>query len=372
MHHDTIQGADTWETGFPSALRDILAAAPAGLFVFDAEGRVLAANPAGRALLGVADGPLPPEAWLRGLLPHARATFRAHVERVLEGGGPEACEVAFAPEEGPVHHVLVRSARVAEAGGPPRCCSVCVDASAPRAREEALAGDLARAEGQVREKTEFMARLSHEVRSALASIVGFAELLRQEADGDRRELADVIRISGRHLLDTLNAVMDLARLDVQEGPVERMKVDVVARVGERVSVLRPLAQARGLSLEWRPDDAHAFALVNPTFLDRIVHNLIDNALKYTPEGRVEVSVEARDAFVWVYVADTGIGIDPAFLPRVFTPFERERSGAEAAEGVGLGLAITRSLVERMGGQIYACSTKGEGSTFTVRFPEAQG
>jgi signal transduction histidine kinase len=369
VQHAHAAGAGGAAEPLPPLPEAVYAAVPAGLFVFDADGRVLTANPAGRALVGAPGTGPAPGAVLDRLDPAARAAFQAHLGAVLAAGTPGEHALHLAPEGGLARDLLVRSAPF---GGSERCCSVVLDHTEYRAREVAGAAALARTEAQLQARGTFLARLGHELRSALASMVGFAELLRQHGDAESRELADLIRLSGRHLLDTLRAVLDLARLEAQEEPLTRSRVDVVARVREWVAVMRPLARARGLALEWRPEVEEACALLNPTFLDRIVHNLIDNAIKYTREGQVEVRVARRDGQVWIYVTDTGIGIDARFLPRVFGAFEREHARTEGIEGVGLGLAITRSLVEHMGGRIYAASARGAGSTFTVHFPLARG
>ena len=232
-------------------------------------------------------------------------------------------------------------------------------------------------------RSEFLAKLSHEVRSAVASMIGFSEMLHEELSEANRELAGIITVSGRHLIDTLNAVMDLAKVEFGDEKVVVSDVDVAARIRERVAVLRGDAEQKGLELlvdihveaspspgvgsasPSAPGELHA--RLNPTFVDRILHNLIDNAIKYTDSGRVEVGGERREGRIWIYVADTGRGIESAFIPRLFAPFEREQRYNDA-DGSGLGLAVTRYLVELMDGQIYACSTPGEGSTFTVTFP----
>lgn len=227
----------------------------------------------------------------------------------------------------------------------------------------------ARAERAARSGTEFLARLSHEIRSALASIIGFADLLKESQSHENRELADTITLSGQHLLQTLNSVLDLASTEHGQAHVPLTEVDVIAHVRDRVRIFRSAAERKRITLVVRAETGPIVTALNPTFLDRVIHNLIDNAIKYTNTGRVEVDVEAREGQVWIYVADTGIGIDPSFLPRLFDPFEREQpSEAATADGVGLGLHITKYLTELMGGRVTACSTKKEGSTFTVTFP----
>lgn len=329
--------------------------APAGLVVFDRAGAVQTANQAGATLLGPLGAGNAPEGWFAALDGPSRQTWNEHLRAVFETGEPITSTLTLAGPRGTARHLTAQSAPAA-AG----CCTT-VFLEAPQAD---------RATELLREKNAFVARLSHELRSALASMVGFADLLRDQADQAHGELVDLIRLSGRHLLETLNAVMELARLDVGEAEAPRARVDVVARVRDRMAVIRPLAAARGLTVSWEAEVDEAVALLNPTFLDRVVHNLLDNAVKYTAEGGLRVRVASRAGFVWVYVADTGGGIDAAFQPRLFTPFTREHQGGRVPDGIGLGLAITRSLVERMDGHILVCSERGAGSTFALCFPLA--
>jgi signal transduction histidine kinase len=247
-----------------------------------------------------------------------------------------------------------------------------IDLTSRVVRELELEQARASAESEAHSKTEFLARLSHEVRSALASMVGFADMLRENVEGENRHLVDVIIGSGRHILDTLNSVMDLARLEFTQGDLSMEIVDVVPRVRDRITVFGPQILNRDVDLSFTATSREALARLNPTFLDRIVHNLVDNAIKYTLDGKIDVMVEEREDGVSIVVSDTGIGIGEKFLPRLFSPFERERREEDTSqEGVGLGLAITKFLTELMGGRIGVTSSKGGGSTFTVTFPSQE-
>ncbi|MEX0600780.1 MAG: HAMP domain-containing sensor histidine kinase, partial [Rhodothermales bacterium] len=180
------------------------------------------------------------------------------------------------------------------------------------------------AEQADRDRASFLAKLSHEIRSAVASMVGFAEMLGDRVDDEDLEMTKIITASGRHLIDTLNGVIDLARIEFGEKEIELVEVDIVRHVRDRVEILRRDAERKDIELVFAPDVDEMTAQLHPLFLDRILHNLIDNAIKYTDEGRVEMDVERRDGRIWLYVADTGRGMDTAFIPRLFAPFERER------------------------------------------------
>lgn len=226
-----------------------------------------------------------------------------------------------------------------------------------------------KAEASARLKTTILRNMSHEIRTPLTAILGFSQVLSEEVDPSQREFVTYISENGRRLLSTLNAILDLAKLEQHEMRLEREPVDVCATARESVALLAPVARQRGLVLR-AETPAHAItALLDRNGLERILQNLIGNALKFTDEGEVVVTVSANDAQVCLQVRDTGIGIDEAFLPHVFEEFTQESSGlARSHEGSGLGLAITHRLVEAHGGTISVDSAKHKGTTFTVLFP----
>lgn len=342
---------------------------PAAALTLDRDGVVIGINEAAAVLLGCDREGVVGRPFVDLVGSESEDALLAHLEEARDTGGLCRCTLTL-PETGRgERHVLLQTAHSSGNGGQQGLGMVVSDITdvveIGRLAEEARAN----AERETRSKVVFLARLSHEIRSAMASMVGFAEILADEIPDARRELADVITQSGRHLLETLNAVMDLSRFEYHDRPVPRERINVVQKARARTVLFQSVTKKPTSSLEFKADSESAIAVLNETYLDRILHNLIDNAIKFTPKGKVEVSVEERDDQVWIYVADTGMGIDDRFLPRLFEPFEREKRTAELDdEGVGLGLAITKYLVEAMGGRIYVCSTRDEGTTFTVSFP----
>lgn len=358
------------ETGASESDRSIIPNSyPAGSIALDKKGCITALNDTAAELLGrsrVAMVGLPLATFLEE---DATRVFEKHLAEAASGRRPVRCELELLAGPDRAKRLLVQTLADPSGGPDTAYRAVIIDLTSYLERIEDADRARINAERVARSKTDFLARLSHEIRSSLASMIGFADILHDRVPARSRDLTEMIRDGGRHLLDTLNSVMDLARLEFQKGDLELAEVDLVQRVRERTVIFRKPAEARGLDLLFRAESERAVAHVNPTFVDRVVHNLLDNAIKYTHEGKVEVSVEQRNGSVWIYVADTGIGIRDEFLPRLFSPFEREmRDGSAAAEGVGLGLAITKYLVELMDGRITACSSTGDGSTFTVTFP----
>ncbi|MEM1054857.1 MAG: ATP-binding protein [Bacteroidota bacterium] len=238
------------------------------------------------------------------------------------------------------------------------------EAALIEAREQAEAGrEVAEELGRL--KGSFLANMSHEIRTPLTGILGFADLLAEELEGEHREYAEFIERSGRRLLDTLNSVLDLSRLQADRVQPELQTVDLAAEAREVVQLLSAMASDQGLTLRVHAPRTPVYATLDPTCINRIVHNLVGNAIKFTEAGGVDVIVEPEARLV---VRDTGIGIDPDFLPHLFDEFRQASQGeARSHEGSGLGLAITRRLVELMGGSIDVESELGQGTTFSVQF-----
>lgn len=217
-------------------------------------------------------------------------------------------------------------------------------------------------------KDAFLANTSHELRTPLTAILGFTSLLRSEAPEQYHELLDPIESNGHRLLNTLNSLLDIAQLRAGMMEVNFQRVEIAKETAETMRLLAPLARQNNLRFDFVCPPEPLYATLDRQYFERVLTNLIGNAIKFTDEGRVSVEVEQRDDRVYVHVRDTGIGIDEGFLPHLFDEFKQESSGlARLHEGNGLGLTITARLVELMDGQIEVQSTKGEGSVFTVSF-----
>lgn len=211
------------------------------------------------------------------------------------------------------------------------------------------------------------------VCTPLTSVIGFAEALGDMAtSGEEREFAPAIAGSGQRLLDTPNSVLDYTRMQNQEERATLTRLDVVEQVSECVRTLQPQAGTKGLELIFDSGAQEEYALLHEDYFGRVVSNMVSNALKYTNEGRVTVSVLRHEDEVEVRVEDTGIGIDEALLDRIFEPFLQAESGpGRQHEGVGLGLAITKRLVDRMNGRLDVQSEVHEGSRFSAFFPRLE-
>ena len=230
-------------------------------------------------------------------------------------------------------------------------------------------------------KDRFLAVMSHEMRTPLNAILGYADLLDMELDGSlsdgQRQQVDRIRFGSRHLLDLINDLLDLARLDARRLDLDVRPVDLGAVVEEVTALLEAQASAKAISLKAEAcGDKVPLVLADLQRLRQILTNLVGNAVKFTERGDVTIRCEAprRDGMVKVVVQDSGIGIAPEALPLVFTEFyQADDELTRRRGGSGLGLAIAQRLAHLMGGHITVESTPGSGSTFTIHLlPAAVG
>ncbi|MDG5768129.1 response regulator [Balneolales bacterium ANBcel1] len=230
------------------------------------------------------------------------------------------------------------------------------------------------AEEMNRVKTAMLANMSHEMRTPLTGVLGFASILESDLPaGDAREMATRIHTSGRRLLETIESILDLAKLESEKLDIQLEEVNIIDEVRRAMEAHNRFARQKGLDFEFRSDFDELYIEIDRQLFSRVMYNLFSNAFKYTDEGEISVQVsqfkKRNQKWVQIDVQDTGIGISQEFLPRVFDEFQQESTGlSRKFEGSGLGLTITRRLVEIMGGVIMANSKKGEGSIFTVQLP----
>ena len=244
-----------------------------------------------------------------------------------------------------------------------------------RIRSIALEGENRRIQEASRLKSEFLANMSHELRTPLNSIIGFADLLYDEeiapdSPQHREFLGDILK-SGRHLLQLINDVLDLAKIEAGKMEFRPERFDVARLFGEVIDVLRALAGANRISIECKVEPEVRELVLDPGRLKQVLYNYLSNALKFTsPGGRVNVRARAAgDAQVLIEVEDTGQGIAREDQARLFVAFEQLDHGiSKRHAGTGLGLALTRRIVEEQGGAVGVQSELHRGSTFWARLP----
>jgi PAS domain S-box-containing protein len=231
------------------------------------------------------------------------------------------------------------------------------------------------AETASRAKSAFLASMSHELRTPLNAILGYAQVLRRDADlrPQQRKALDVIEGSGDHLLSLINELLDLAKIEAGTIEIHPAPFALARCLEGIVDSIRARAEEKGLAFaaEW-VTDLPATVRADEKRLRQVITNLLDNAIKHTPSGGVALKVGRRAGRVRFLVEDTGIGIRAEDLPRIFETFHQVRDSRQYVEGTGLGLAISRTLVTLMGGTLEVASTPGEGSRFwfDLDLPEA--
>lgn len=242
-------------------------------------------------------------------------------------------------------------------------------------RTVALADAKVRAEAADRIKSAFLATMSHELRTPLNSILGFSGMLVQGLAGplnpEQAKQLGMVQSSARHLLELINDVLDISKIEAGQLEIRRAAFDLGASVEKVVASLQPLAHKRGLALRVDLSGAPSSLTSDRRRVEQILLNLLNNALKFTERGSVTLAVSATASSTRLQVVDSGIGMRPEDLSRLFQPFHQLDNGLQRRhEGTGLGLAITHRLTELLGGTIHVDSEWGQGSVFTVELPGA--
>jgi signal transduction histidine kinase len=317
-----------------------------GVIVVDSSRRVIRANDAARNQLGVDDSlPFPSEQ-----LPRDRV-LRDALAEALDGGTTDEMEVAFGDR------MLVLRAKSLKDGGAVLAMS---DVTASR-RLEAT-------------RRDFVANVSHELKTPLTVISGFAETLldEEEEPAQRRRFAEAIKASAHRMHRMVDDLLDLSRIESGGWKPAPVALDAPAIIGDTLLPYRHAADQKGITLDVdiAPEAQSVYA--DATALRQVVSNLIDNAIRHTGSGgRVTAFATAEDNGVWIGVRDTGVGISPAHLPRIFERFYRvDAARSRAGGGTGLGLAIVKHLTEAHGGRVRAESVNGRGTTIAGFFPSA--
>ncbi|HEX2188485.1 MAG TPA: PAS domain S-box protein [Longimicrobiaceae bacterium] len=355
---------------------DILDRTDAGISVFDREGRFEYASPS-----AIPDREL--REWSIG------RTIEDYCRR--RGVGPELCdqrvqslrqavaerkanefEQAAPQRDGSVRHMLRRILPLMDDKGVVvRLIGYSMDITERKQVETELQQAKEEAEQANRAKSEFLSRMSHELRTPMNSILGFGQILsRRGLPEDQQRAVDHILKAGRHLLNLINEVLDISRIEADRQPLSLEPVDVEVAVGEALALIRPVAAQRGCVLHEGFSGCGRHVRADRQRLTQVLLNLLSNAVKYNrPGGSVRLTCAVRPGAdgerLRVSVHDTGPGIPEDRMGELFVPFARLGAEQTDVEGTGLGLALSRRLAEAMGGRLEVESRLGKGSTFTV-------
>jgi hypothetical protein len=297
----------------------------------------------------------------------------ASLWRTIAAGGEWRGELCNRKKSGELYWELAAISAVRDAeGGIAHYLAVKEDITDRKAMEDLLWQAKATAEAANRAKSRFLADMSHELRTPLNSILGFSQLLELQGGESltvkQREYLRFIREGGEHLLDMVNDVLDLSKVEAGKIALEKEPFDPTALIRRVLTTVRSLAAKKHLRIETSFPDELGVLEADEVRIKQVLYNLLSNAIKFTErEKRVGVEARAEDGELVLSVWDEGIGIPAADLARIFDPYVQARA-APRGEGTGLGLAIVKRLVELHGGAVLVDSEVGKGSRFTVRLP----
>ncbi len=221
-------------------------------------------------------------------------------------------------------------------------------------------------------KSDFLSNMSHEIRTPLNGIIGTAELLAEEQHSEEvQSLIEMQKNSAYRLLETLNSILAMSKIEAEKGLYKVEDMPLKDSLDGIIENFYALARKKNIRLHHSVQDATLKILVHPASFKQVMNNLVQNAIKFTDEGEVKISVRSSDEQVWISICDTGCGVSDSFAPRLFEPFSQAESGkARKHQGSGLGLSLVKKYVSLMGGSVSFEHNVPQGSCFIVKLSRA--
>jgi cell cycle sensor histidine kinase DivJ len=359
-----VRGDDARAREAELELREALDHQPQLLMAFYPGGRILEAF--GEAPVGLETRDLRD----RNVGDLVSAEDRADVDAALLRAAIEgSAEASFVPAHDAQGWCVLTVRRMS----PTRLVGALRDARAQRAREAELEEARLQAEQQNAGKSRFLANMSHELRTPLNAIMGFSDIMRQRLFGPMSEryaeYADLIHESGSHLLELINDVLDMSKIEAERFELAREEFDARDAISAVLRLMRGQADRAGIHLRADLSVQSLEVEADRRAIKQIAFNLISNALKFTPKGgAVTVTAQPAGEALEIVVADTGVGISPQDLARLGRPFEQAGDADHRQAGSGLGLSLVRAFARLHGGEMTIDSAIGEGTTVIVRMP----
>jgi PAS domain S-box-containing protein len=362
--------ADSLETK-----RAILDAVVDSIITVDENFRVLDVSPGTDRIYGVSKVDRVGRNSLTIVLPEDRIHVASELNRLFKGGDGNLTSYRFRAQhvDGRMLTVETRGRLIRDANGDaPRAVLVSRDVTDSVADETQLKEAKEAAERANKAKSEFMSRMSHELRTPLNSVLGFAQILEMELDSpDELEMVGFIHNSGKYLLELINEVLDISRIEAGHISVMIEPLFLSELENECVELVTPQASGLGITINSSSSD-DVQVLGDQQRLKQVLLNLLSNAIKYNRRnGTVTLTCTQEGGRVRLSVTDTGPGINPELRKRLFTPFDRLDAESSGIEGTGLGLALSKGLTEAIGGTLGVDSVVGQGSTFWIELPVAE-
>jgi PAS domain S-box-containing protein len=355
------------------------------VIITDAHGRIEWVNDSFTKITGYSPDEVigrKPGSFLQG--PDTDPAQVARIRAAVHAGQSAEAELVNYSKDGVPYWIKIEVQPIRdEQGNVERFIAIESDITTAKRQEAELAKARDAADAANHAKSEFLANMSHEIRTPLGAVIGFSDLLVNDpaaSEHDRRQWAQTIGTSARHLLTLINDVLDISKIEAGRLELEKLPVSPHAMVSEVASIMRVPASEKGLQLDLRftgplPEQIRT----DPTRVRQVLLNLLNNAVKFTQRGGIRLIVgsdtSASSPRLLVHVQDTGIGMSPDQLSRLFKPFSQaDSSVTRRFGGTGLGLTISKRICEALGGDLTVQTTPGVGSTFTasIAMGEIQG
>jgi len=305
-----------------------------------------------------------------GLVAAVHQPDRAMVEGALETALSQGrATIGFTPHGGMDQFVMLSLRR----GADNRLHGALIDASLQHAREMALEAAKTEAEQSNQGKTQFLASMSHELRTPLNAVIGFSDIMRQRMFGELppkyAEYAQLIWESGQHVLDMINDVLDMSKIEAQKYELVLESFDIREPVSAALRLMRAGAHEKGIEITSQMPAQPLTITADKRAIKQICLNLLSNAIKFTPKGGdVMLTLEQSADAVEIAITDTGIGIAPDDLSRIGQPYEQAGAAEQRSMGTGLGLSLVKAMAHLHGGRMSLTSRLGEGTTVRVTLP----